>query len=242
MKPNKKTITGFFTNLSGVILGILLTFGVNALYQHREESSKVKEMLTLVRNELQTNKIWFEYQKGAIRRDSEVYKKVLDAKGNWKAWPQDSLEAYYIQTMYIQFTQLTTSAWQIFQNAETTQKMKDKELIIRLADCYFWINKVHDLIMEEYWAEKKKNIVPEVDRYKYFDAIMDKKEAVFFYTHMSTDAFGTWNLFPLIDAIIDYTLRILDERGNYQYDMTDEDKAFEDFVQARIDSVQQARP
>ena len=34
--------------------------------------------------------------------------------------------------------------------------MKDKELVIRLADCYFWINKVHDLITEEYWAEKKR--------------------------------------------------------------------------------------
>ena len=38
MKINRWS--GFFTNLLGVILGITLTFGVNSLWQKREEKKK----------------------------------------------------------------------------------------------------------------------------------------------------------------------------------------------------------
>ena len=237
MKKENKLGLGFLINLLGVILGILLTFGVNSLYQKREEQKKVKEMLTLVRNELQTNKIWFEHQKSIMKKDSYVYEEILKVKNDWTSIPEDTLKAHLMQTMYMEFTQLNTSAWQIFQNAETTQKMADKELIIRLADCYFWIDKIQDLIMKEYWDEKKATVNPEIDMYKYFDALMDNKRTVFFYTHMSNEAFGCWNLFPFIDAIIDYTIMLLDDHGDYKYDMAEKDKEFEAFIQSRIDST-----
>ena len=237
MKEKNKLGLGFLLNLLGIVLGISLTFGVSSLYQNREEKNRVKEMLTLVRNELQTNKIWFKQQESIMRKDSDVYKKILEAKGNWAAIPKDTLEAYRNQTMYLEFNQLTASAWQIFQNAETTQKMKDKELLIRLVDCYFWINKIHDLIMAEYWNEKTAAVPPEVDLYKYFDALMDNKRAVFFFTNMSDENFINWNLFPMIDAIIDYTTALLDEHGDYKYDMEEKDKELQAFIEARIESV-----
>ena len=237
MKKRNEIGLGFLLNLLGVILGILLTFGVNSLYQKREESKKTQEMLILVRNELQTNKSYFKNQESIIRKDSYVYGKILEANNNWASIPEDTLKDYFIQTMYLEFNQLTASAWQIFQNAEITQKMPDKELIIRLTDCYFWIDKIQDIIMTEYWDVKKTAVVPEIDMYKYFDTLMSKKEAVFFYTHMSNDAFGIWNLFPMIDAIIDYMVILLDNHGDYKYDMGEKDKEFEAFILSRIDSV-----
>jgi predicted membrane chloride channel (bestrophin family) len=237
MKKEKKLFSGFCINLLGVILGILLTFGVNSLYQKREEKKMIREMLTLVRNELQTNKEHFKHQERIIRKDALVYRKILEAKNKWETIDEDTLSAYYLQTMYLEFSQLTTSAWEIFRNSEIIRKMEDKELIIRLTDCYFWIDKIHDNIKTEYWDSKTRAVAPEVDKYKYFDAVMDNKETVFFYTQLIDDDFANWNMFPFIDAIIDYTIMLLDSHGYYVYEMDEKDKEIELFINSRMDSV-----
>jgi len=65
---NKKIIwSGFLSNLLGVILGIVLTLGVSSLWQQREEKQRTKEILILVRNELETNKEWFKSQEKIMR-------------------------------------------------------------------------------------------------------------------------------------------------------------------------------
>ena len=237
MNMKNKTWIGFLVNLLGVILGIMLTFGVSSLYQKRDEKNRMKEMLILVRNELETDKMWFENQEKIMRQDIYVYKKILEAKSDWTSIPKDTLRAYYLRTMSLEFNQLTTSAWQIFQNAEIVQKMRDKELIIRLTDCYFWIEKIQEIIVTEYWNEKRLRIAPEVDMYKYFDALMSDKNTVFFYTNMTSETFDAWNLFPMIEAIIDYTINLLDDHGDYRYDMAEKDNEIEAFIQSRMDSV-----
>ena len=243
MKKGEKNIVwkGFFVNMLGVILAIVLTFGVNALWEKRGDKKRTKEMLILVRNELETNKEWFKNQEKYMRKDSYVYKKILEAKGDWKAVPKDTLRVYHSQTLNLGFSQLTASAWQIYQNSEMIQKMTDKELVIRLTDCYFWINEIKELIKTQYWDNKIKAIAAEVELYKYFDALMNNKETIFFYTLMSSDGYTIWDIFPLIDAIIDYTILLLDKHGDYRYDMHEKDKEIESFIEARIDSVRNSR-
>jgi len=85
---NKKW-TGFFTNLLGVILGITLTFGVNALWQKHEEKKKIKEILILVRNELETNKEWLKSQEKYLKKDIDAFKKVLKADNQWTTIPEE---------------------------------------------------------------------------------------------------------------------------------------------------------
>ena len=231
---------GFFINLMGVILGISLTFGVNSLWQKREEKKKTKELLILVRNELVTNREWFKNQEKVIKGDIYVYKKILETNRNWNTIPIDTLNAYLMRTIYMEISPLTTSAWQIFQNSELIQKITDKELIIRLTDCYFWINEIQKHLMTQYWDIKIKSIPYEVDTYKYFDATMNNKEIVFFYTMTTTNDI-IWNIFPLIDAIIEFNINMLDKNGNYFYDMDEKDKVFESFIEAKVDSAFQKR-
>ena len=244
MKKEKKSIIwkGFFVNMLGVILAIVLTFGVNALWEKRGDKKKTREMLILVRNELETNKNWFKYQEETIKKDIYVYKKILEAKGDWSTIPVDTLHEYRSKVTTIAFSQLTVLAWQIFQNSETIQKISDKELVIRLAGCYYWINKIHDIIMEEYWKDKKKANTYERDPYKYFDAVMLNKETLYFYERMSSDDnAGFKNVFFYIDVYIDYTISLLDKTGNYRYDMYEKDNEFASFIEARIDSVRNSR-
>jgi hypothetical protein len=241
-----KKWTGFLTSLLGVILGILLTFGVNSLWHKREETKKTREMLILIRNELETNKRWFKNHERLMMKDRYVYTKIAEIKETktpLKSIPVDTLKKWHTQMLSWSDYQLTASSWQIFQNSEMIQKMSNRELVIRLTDCYFIINKVRDVIMTEYWDKKKKTNNFDFDPYRFFDSVMKDKESVFFFYiwSVSMEQNNFWMMFPTVDAIIDYTISLLDKDGDYRYNMEEKDKEIDDFINARIDSVYQKR-
>jgi len=236
--------SGFFLNLLGIILGISLTFGGNALWEKRAEKKKTKEMLILVRNELKDSKNWFKKQEKDIRKDGYVYKKILEAKDNLKSIPEDTLGAYISRISHINVSQLTSTAWQIFQNSEIIQKMSNKELLIRLTDCYIFINTINESIIKDYWNTKKKIMSLSMeadDLHDFFDAVLKNTEFAFFYTMFSLDTVSLWDVFPKIDAVLDYTIMLLDKHGNYKYNMEEKDNELRSFVEARVDSVRNSR-
>jgi len=225
-------------NLLSVILGIILTFGGNAIWQKNEEKKKIREMLILVRNELVINREWFKSQEKVIRSDSYVYQKILEAEGDWSTIHPDTLNEYKTQTRSFSYYILTSSAWQIFQNSEIIQKMTDKELIIGMMNGYTFINLIHGIIMNEYWDEKKKAIALENDdTYSYFETVMNNKESVSFYRRFSPDQSNFWDVFSVIDDVIDQMLMLLDNHGDYRYGKDEDDNQVESSVEAETDSV-----
>jgi hypothetical protein len=240
---NKRVLSGFWANLLGIILGIMLTFGINSLWQKHEEKKKTREMLILVRNELMINKEWFKKQETHIRKDSYAYKKILEANGNWDNIPIDTLLTYCSRTNTFTFSMLSGSAWQIFQNSETIQKIDNKELVIRLAECYFWINQAREILEQEYWNKKRKTAVENTvvtHPSQYLDALTNNNQTVAFYTALANANGNQFqNLFIHVDATIDYTILLLDKYGDYRYDMDNKDKEYDSFIEARQDSILQ---
>jgi hypothetical protein len=233
---NKNLWSGFFANLLGVVVGIMLTFGINSLWQKHEEKKKIKEMLILVRNELETNKEWFQKQEQILEQDGYAFKKILEADGKWSTIPEDSLKNYMNRFVYVRFQQLTTSAWQIFKNSEMIQKISNKELVIRLTDCYFLINLSYDFIMKNYWDKKWEAIPFEHDK---LDAMMKDRESICILQIVSLNGFSEF-IFGAC-AIIDYTISLLDKYGDFRYDMDEKDKEFDSFFDAKMDSLRQKK-
>jgi len=232
-----KRWSGFFTNLLGVILGIMLTFGANSLWQKHEDRKRTREMLILVRNELEINKEWFKDQESYMKKDCYAYKKLLEANKNWWSIPKDTLSAYRSRLESRTFSQLSSSAWQIFQNSEIIQKMADKELVIRLTTCYNTTDIIKEIIEKYYWDKKEKAAnVFELDLYDYLNAVMNNKESVYFFDDMSNST-SIWDIFFVMDAIIDYTIMLLEKDGYYQYDMEKTDEDFILFFESRMDSI-----
>ena len=239
MNKNKNW-SGFFTNLLGVILGIMLTFGVNSLWQKREDKKKTKEMLILVRKELEINKEWFKNHEKTIRKEYRVYKNIIEAKDNLAVIPMDTMQIYLSLMGSFSDSQLTTTAWQIFQNSEIIQKMTHKELVIRLTECYWLTNKIQELVIKEYWDKKQKAFVYELDSYLFFSEVLKNKESVYFYTLMGkVDGYNTnfMNIFSIAEAFIDYAIMLLDQHGDYRYDMDEKDKEQITCLEARVDSL-----
>jgi hypothetical protein len=233
---NKKW-AGFLINMLGVILAIMLTFGVNALWERHEDKKKTREMLILIRSELKDNKEWFKDQEKNMKKDGYVYKKIIDAKDDLTSIPVDSLKAYYKRIMNLHLNTMTASAWPIFQNSGMIQKMSDKELVIRLADCYNVIGVMCEFT-KEYWDTKKKILFTSGnDPKSFFDAAMKNNESVSFFVMFSVDEVSVWKSFTLIDAFIDYIVMLLDKHGDYRYDMDEKDNEVNAFIEARIDSL-----
>jgi len=240
---NSRMWKGFFINMLGVIIAIILTFGVNSLWEKHEENKRTKEMLILVRNELVANKEYFKNHERELMKDRYVYKKILDSNSNFAEIDEDTLKVYLSQAISWSDFQLTTFAWQIFQNSEMIQKITDKELVIRLTACYFLIEKGREVMMNEYWDKKKNTKTFELEPVPFFETLLKNKEAVYFYTIWSMDLNNNtfWNIFPLVYAFIDYTVMLLDKHGDYRYDMDEKDNEFESFLNAKIDSFINAR-
>ena len=225
----------FLINVLGVILGIILTFGVNSLWRNREEKKRTKDMLILVRNELVTNKEIFKIQEEFLKRDGYVYQKILEAKNNLADIPTDKLKEYHLQILGLNIVSIKTSAWQIFQNSEMIQKMTNKEIVIRLTDCYASMTSWYNFIMTHYWETKRKILVVELDdSYKFFDKILKNNEAHNFFDDFSLDKEDKWEAFLMIDAFIDYSLMLLDKHGNYKYDMDGSDKELSTYLEERM--------
>ena len=232
---NKGRASNFFTSLLGVILGIILTFGVNALWQKQEEKKKTKEMLILVRHELETNKRWFRDQREALKQDSYAFKRLLEADKKWTNIPEDSLEIFVNCVFNYEIQLLTTSAWEIFRNSEIIQKIPNKELVIRLTECYSAISQSYDFVMNLYWNKKVKEIPYEITLYALLDVVMKDKKSLFYLQTVSGSLYE--NLLPNIESIIDYSIALLDKFGDFRYDMDEEDKTFNSFMEARVDSI-----
>jgi len=229
---------GFFTNLFGVILGIILTFGVTAMWQQRKEKKTTKEMLILVRNELVSNKAILQYSEQLMKKQGYVYKKILESKNDLTSIPTDTLKEYHAQIGSLNVANLTTSAWNIFQNSDMIQKMTNRELIIRLAACYNAMASWMDSLNKDYWDVLRKILTLELDdSYRFFDSAVKNNECLTFFHQYSDESESVWIAFLQIDAMIDYTIQILDKHGDYRYDMEEKDNEFAAFISERTSNL-----
>jgi hypothetical protein len=98
---SKKWISSFLSNVLGVIVGIALTFGISYLIQRHNEKEDTKEMMMLVKKELNENKQWLKNRKQDYANDVKAYQKLLIAKntGNLRNIPVDSLTEWVHQTV-----------------------------------------------------------------------------------------------------------------------------------------------
>ena len=234
MAFKNKTWATFSANLLGIILGITLTFGVNELWQKHEEKEKTREMLILIRNELEINKEWFEKQEETLKSHAHVYSKILEVNKKWETIPQDSIQRYS-QLLSLQIYDYHTLAWQIFQNSDIIQKLSDKELVFRLTSCYYDLNVFHDIIMKNYWDKKMDEMPNDRDYHAVLDGIVDgKKESYRFLRFIAYSDF--WDSFTRMYALIDYNISLLDKYGNLKYNMEEKNKEFETFLEKRMEN------
>ncbi|MDR3339909.1 MAG: hypothetical protein LBT25_07470 [Candidatus Symbiothrix sp.] len=229
---SKKWISSFLSNLLGVIVGIALTFGISYLIQRHNEKKDTKELMTLIKKELNQNKQWLKERRQDYADDINAYRNILSAK-NLRNIPADSLIKWINQTGTQPGSFNSTNAWDILKGTETIAKFHNKDLIMQLAECYYAINIAHE-VMAMYHKEKENTCIKfaitnmallddfKIFPYDYIDALLKNKEIETFFTGtVKLNYYGIEKNFTLFEAIIDYTLYLIEKDENADKDVLD---------------------
>ena len=209
-KVSKSWLSNFSANILGVIVGIALTFGISNYVQYCSEQKELREMMSLIKRELNDNKTWIEQTAGFYREDVHSYMMVLEA-GNWDKIPQDTIGKIidHLKTNYLSYT--SSNIWNIFQNSGMVHKLHNAELVSYISEAYYWIEHLNN-DRNEYLKLKTKLIDVYEDEFEeqphqYLEAIMNNKESkrfleetVKFHRH-DFSAFSE-KVIPIIDYII----------------------------------------
>jgi len=227
---SKKWISSFLSNVTGVMVGIALTFGISYLIQRHNEKEDTKEMMTLIKKELNRNKQWLKERRQDYADDINAYRNILSAK-NLRNIPADSLIMWIKQTGTQPGSFNSTNAWDIFKNTETIAKFHNKDLIMQLAECYFWIKKAPE-IMAMYHKEKENTCIRfgitntaldfKTSPYDYIDTMLKNKEIETFFTSIvKLNYYSIEKNFTSFENGIDYILYLIEKDENADKDVLD---------------------
>jgi hypothetical protein len=219
----KSWTIGFLTNVLGVIVGILLTFGVTFLIQQHNKNKQIHELMILLKKEIIDNKALFEAAQEDFLQTRKAYAIILSDE--WKTMPNDTLRKYIFYARKGSAYILLNSAWNVFQNSEVIQNLDNKELIVTVSSLYKYLE-MGSSIWEDFLKEKREVFnIYETDRRDYIDALLKDKPSVEFMKKGSY-YYTFEQVFTYIIDMADYTLYQIDNSGNYQYKFDD---IYEDF-------------
>ncbi len=215
---SKRWLSGFTSNILGVVIGIALTFGISSLVQQRQERKQLREMIALLKREINDNKDWLEDRAKMWDRDFNAYWAVLWER-DWGRLPKDSLDAYVAQIRTINTPYTSSYAWNVFQNSGMMQQLHNVETAALLSECYFWIESMRGTWME---YTQKKTVLPEVYEVRfhdrpldYFRALLENPESRRMIGEVAY--FNNYNFpasYEVLAPLCDYTIFMLENYDN----------------------------
>ncbi len=238
IRISRAWMANFSANVVGVVIGIALTFGVSHLVQRHHEKKQVREMMVLVRQELQENKEWLQNRVADYKKDFGIYQ-VLSYQACWEKISKDSLLAC-IQDFNnggsISSTRL--NAWNMFQNSGYAQRLGDFDLVSKLSECYFYMRTAGEWWNEYLDAKNKASGIYDVlwgnEPYAYLEALAKNEESKnFLQSYVLFNRNNQAGNFETIITYIDYILDLIDRKGNYNYEPKIKDDDFANFLKKR---------
>jgi hypothetical protein len=130
----RQWMSGFLSNVLGVIVGIALTFGISYLIQRHNEKKTIHILMDLLKKEITDNRDELVKMDEDFRQTKEAYGIFLSSR--WKTIPEDSIGLYLNRTQNITSYKLRYTAWNVFQNSDVIGGFDDKELIVELSEWY----------------------------------------------------------------------------------------------------------
>ena len=131
--------------------------------------------------------------------------------------------------------------WDIFKNSEVIAKYHDKNLVLALAECYFYIDMAQEL-MDEYYEEKRKAThtifeLYTVHPHKYLNELTENRASKYFLERIVIlDDYPIPYHFSLYIDLIDYIVYLIDKDGNYNEETNEKNSDTLDFDSFRKQS------
>jgi hypothetical protein len=219
---NKGWFAVFLSNVLGVIVGIVLTFGVSYFVQWNSEKKEIRTMMTLIRQEIADNRTTFVGMNEDFRQTKELCELLLSS--HWKTLPEDSV-SHLLTGQVIKAYTVRHTAWDIFQNSDVIRNFDDKELIMAISELYVTMTELYkwwQIYIEENMAATTFHIKQEefLGFSDYMNALLKIEKLRIFMEDIYIIQKYTFEepIAATID-LADYTLHLINKDSNYQSDI-----------------------
>ncbi len=163
-----KNGTKYFRELSVVVVGIIITFGLSNWIGNRNEKKDVQRYLEAVKVELEDNLVIVKRQFEFYDQTGKLARYLLsDEPEKLRA---DSLAKYEKIRGYIDYMTYKTSSFEMLKSSGAMRLVKNKELLKSMIDCYRlmeYTKNAADKYTDTKWNELTRafvdNAVPKAD-------------------------------------------------------------------------------
>lgn len=132
----KSDWVSFGVNFSAVVLGIVITFMVDGFISHHGETKRAKEILTLVRDELESNVEGMNTFKVNCRQSSHAMDYFLAHKDDINSIPVDSLNTYGALILDQPIIIMDNISKGLMQSSDFQNGIKDNKLKLDITEAY----------------------------------------------------------------------------------------------------------
>lgn len=148
---------GFFMGFISVVLGIILTFGGEALISKHNEREDVKKVLMLVRDELNTNIETMNEIDKTLKLEKKAALYLMQYYDNFEACDKDSMKLYCNLPLSSVVVNTSKEALELLKTSALFQKIEDKDLALDIIKAYNKMMTEKESI--EYYNSKKERLI-----------------------------------------------------------------------------------
>lgn len=172
----------FILSFFSVVLGIVLTFGGEALIRHRQEQNDLRACLQLVASELRENRELLHLCDSLLDDQLMAATFLLRYEDNLAGAPQDTLDEMSNIPLMMWEISIYTDAFELLKSSEVLTKLEDKQLALDIFKIY---GDLQDCIVySKFYYDHRKS---------YFDKVMTD-EMTELLSHNSTTSQEFWGV------------------------------------------------
>lgn len=129
----------YVLQLSVVILGVVVTFVGSGLVERWQEQRKVGEVMSLVYEELRTNRSEMERVCRSLNYDRCGMEMLQEYEMDYRRTPVDSLKKYQYIIGRMRNFRPQQDALEVLRSSGTITAVGDKRLLFDILECYSWM-------------------------------------------------------------------------------------------------------
>lgn len=178
---------GFLMGFISVFLGIVLTFGGEAMISNHNEKQDVRNVLILVRDELNTNIEMITDVDEELKKQKDAAVYLMRYYDNFEACDKDSMRMYCNLPLSTISINSSKEALELLKTSALFQKIRDKELSLNIIKAYNRLQVVKESV--DFYNEKLSKLIA--------SALQEEAKAVFASANFT--AVEMWNALTSTD-------------------------------------------
>ena len=129
-----QTIGKYLRELSVVVVGIAITFGINNWINYKNSEKDLEQYLNTVKLEIKTNIEEFDNEINSIYESTNYTRYLLSH--NKEALNPDTIQSYRFSIFQISLFKYRHNAFEMFKSTGSMRLINDKQVLLSIWDAY----------------------------------------------------------------------------------------------------------